>query len=264
MPEDRERLALRLIAVSFFALGDFGRGIGDRRSGPYTHRVIPPGYPAPARPSVVRPLWSLAGPAFSALLAAALLTAPIGPLVSMIKRDLGLSTSAMTVTVVAQYVAATLALVAPGYLLGRRWPTATAVPALVLLIVGSVVSAFTPGAALLAVGRVIAGLGAGTAVGVALALSGQLGRWRSRARLVLGLALGAALLLGPVASGMLAQAMSWRTVFLVDVPVAMVALAGTVASGIAMWVVRPSPPRPPTAPATPPLPGGTWLGGPGH
>ncbi|MFI1196790.1 MFS transporter [Micromonospora sp. NPDC020750] len=213
-----------------------------------------PGYPAPARPPVVRPLWSLAGPALGAMVAAGLLTAPIGPLGSAISRDLGLSTMAVTMTVVAPYAVTTAALVVPGYLLGRRWPTATGVPALVLLVLGSVVSAFAPGAALMAVGGVVVGLGAGTVIGVALALSGQLGRWRSQARLVLGLALGAALLLGPVVSGIVAQAVSWRTVFLVGVPVAAVALTGTIASGIAMLAVRGSRPSPQAAPATTTLP----------
>ena len=195
------------------------------------------------------------------MVAAGLLTAPIGPLGSAIRRDLGLSTATMTATVVAPYVVATAALVAPGYLLGWRWPTATGVPALVLLIVGSVVSAFASGAALMAVGRVVVGLGAGTVVGVALALSGQLGRWRSRARLVLGLALGAALLFGPVASGMVVQALGWRPAFLFDVPVAALALTGTIASGIAMWVVRVSRPSPPATPArTVLLPGETRVG----
>ncbi|MER5336880.1 MFS transporter [Micromonospora sp. NPDC002717] len=227
--------------------------------------MIPPGYPAQSRPSMVRPPWSLAGPALSAFLAAGLLIAPVGPLVSAITRDLGLSTAGMTMTVVAQYVVATVALVAPGYLLGRRWPTAIALPALALLIIGSVVSAFTPGAALFAVGRVIVGLGAGTAAGAALALASQLVRGRSRARLALGLALGAALLLGPVVSGMLAQALSWRTALLADVLVATVALFSTIASGIAMWVLRPSQPSPPATPAaTTPRPGATWIGDPGR
>ncbi|GAB3156410.1 hypothetical protein GCM10027290_54160 [Micromonospora sonneratiae] len=197
------------------------------------------------------------------MVAAGLLTAPIGPLGSAITRDLGLSTTAMTVTVVVPYVVATAALVVPGYLLGRRWPTATGVPALVLLLLGSVLSAFAPGAGLMGVGRVVDGLGAGIVVGVALALSSQLGRWCSRARLVLGLALGVALLLGPVVSGVIAQAASWRPAFLLGVPVAAVALIGTIASGIAMLVGRASRPSPPASPAmTTLLPGETQLGGP--
>ncbi|MEH1016973.1 MFS transporter [Micromonospora sp. CPCC 206060] len=212
--------------------------------------MIPPEYPAPARPPVVRPVWSLAGPALGALLAAGLLTAPIGSLAGAIRRDLGLSTAAMIVTVIAPYVVATAALVAPGYLLGRRWPTATAMPALVLLVVGSVVSAFVPGAALMAVGRVVVGLGAGTVIGVALALSGQLGRWRARVGLVLGLAVGVALLLGPVASGLVTRALGWRLVFLVDALAATVALAGTMVIGIAMLVLNASRPIPPATPAT--------------
>jgi MFS family permease len=159
---------------------------------------------------VVRPWWSLPGPALGAALATALLTAPIGPLGSAIQRDLGLSTPIMAATVIASYALAAAALFAPGHLLGRRWPTATAAPALLLLLLGSVVSALAPGAAVMAVGRVVAGLGAGAALGVTLALSGQLDRGRGEARLVLGLALGAALLLGPLATGVLARALAWR------------------------------------------------------
>ncbi|MEU6072563.1 MFS transporter [Micromonospora sp. NPDC047074] len=200
-----------------------------------------PGYPAPAPPSMVRPIWLLAGPAFSALLAAGLLAAPVGPLASAIRRDLGVSSEAMTLTMAASFVAATVALVVPGYLLGRRWPIVTALPALVLLVLGNVLSASASGAALLAAGRVVVGLGAGAVAGVAVVLSGQVGRWRSPARLVLGLALGAALLLGPVVSGVLAQALGWRSVFLVDVVVAVLALLGTVVSGIAWAVARRAP-----------------------
>ena len=187
---------------------------------------------------MVRPLWSLAGPALGALVAAALLTAPIGTLAGAIQRDLHLSTAAMMVILIPSYAVATVALIAPGYLLGRRWPTATGVPALVFLILGNVVDLLAPDAALVAVGRVVAGLGAGTVVGVAFALSGQLGSWRTRGRLAVGLALGVALLLGPIVSSMLTVTLEWRLVFLVGVPVAAVALAGTVASGIAMWMVR--------------------------
>jgi MFS family permease len=179
-----------------------------------------------------------------------MLTAPIGPLGGTIQRVFGLTTAAMIATVVVPYVVATAALVAPGYLLGRRSPTATGVPALVFLILGSVVSLLAPGAALLAVGRVVVGLGAGTVVGVALALHDQLGRWRSQARLVLGIALGVALLLGPVVSGAVTVALGFRLSYVVDVLVAAVALAGTVVSGIALAVLSASRRSSPAAPAT--------------
>jgi MFS family permease len=186
---------------------------------------------------VIRPLWSLAGPTLGAVLAAGLITAPIGPWGSTIQRELGHSTATMAVAVVAPYLAATAAMAAPGYLLGRRWPTAAGVPALLLMILGSLVCSFAPGTAPMAVGWVVLGLGAGTVIGVLLALSGQLDRWRSQARLVLGVALGAALLLGPVVSGVLTQAMTWRLVLLVDLPVAGLALVVTAASGVAMSVM---------------------------
>ncbi|MEU6077817.1 hypothetical protein [Micromonospora sp. NPDC047074] len=221
-----------------------------------------PGHPASAGPPVVRPLWSFVGPAFGALVAAGMLTAPIGSLGDAIRHDLGLTTAAMTVILVVPYVAAAVLLV-PGWLLGRRWPTATGVPALVLLLLGSVVCAFASGAVLMGAGLVVVGLGAGTAVGVAFGLSGQLGRWASGARLVLGLALGAALLLAPVVSGVLAQGFAWRPAFLFGVPMVVLALVGTGASGIAMWVTRGSRPGPPAAPVpATPLPDESRSGGP--
>ena len=240
---------------------DIGRRIA---AGAYTRRVSVPGNPTSTRPPVVRPLWSLPGPALGALLGAALLTAPIGPLGSAIQRDLGLSTATMAATMVAPYVVAAAALVVPGHLLGRRWPTAIAVPALLLLLLGSVVSAFAPGTAVMAVARVLAGLGAGAVLGVTLGMSGQLGRGRSQARLVLGIALGATLLLGPVVTGVLTRMLAWRYGFLVPVlPVAAVALVVTVVTGIVMLVQRGSRPSPPAAPVTTtPLPSETRFGGP--
>lgn len=212
---------------------------------------------------MVRPLWSLGGPALGALLAAGLLTAPIGTLTSAIQGDLGLTGAAVIATVVAPYVVAAAALVAPGYLLGRRWPHATVLSALVLLLLGTLVSGIAPGTVVLAVGRVLAGLGAGTVVGVVLALSGQVANWRTPARLVLGVAFGAALLLGPVVGGAVARAVSWRMGLLVGAPVAVIALAVTGVGGIAMLVLRGSRQSPPVAPATStPLPGETRLGGP--
>jgi hypothetical protein len=50
-------------------------------------------------------------------------------LAGAIQRESGVSTAAMTVTVVAAYAVPMAALVAPGYLLGRGWPTAIGVPA---------------------------------------------------------------------------------------------------------------------------------------
>ncbi|MBB4961220.1 MFS transporter [Micromonospora polyrhachis] len=213
--------------------------------------MFAPGYPASTRPPMVRPLWSLPGPALGALLGAALLTAPIGPLGSAIQHDLGLTAAATAATMIAPYAVASAALIVPGYLLGRRWPTAVVVPALLFLLLGSVVNAFAPGAAVMAVARVVGGLGAGAVLGVVLGLSGQLGRMRSQARLVLGITLGAALLLGPVVTGILTQILAWRYALLIPaLLVVAIALAVTVVTGIVMLVQRGSQPSPPAAPAT--------------
>ncbi len=205
-------------------------------------------------------MWSLIGPGLGAVLAAAQLTAPIGALGTNIRFALDLSTGAMIGAVLVSYVLAAAVMFAPGYLLGRRWPTAAAAPALVLFIIGNVMIQLTPGPGLLTAGRIIVGLGAGTLLGTALALSGQLGPARSPARLVLGILLGAALLLAPVVSGILARSLSFRWAFLIDVPVAVLALVLTAATGIAMLIMRASRSRPPATPApampspTPPVP----------
>ncbi|WP_238011768.1 MFS transporter [Dactylosporangium sp. AC04546] len=231
--------------------------------------MAPPGHSVPPRPP-----WSLIGPGVGAVLAAGVLTAPVGPLTEAIQRDLGLSSAALTTILAVQYAAAAVALFAPGHLLGRRAPTATALPGLVLVLVGTLVSAFAPGAAVMAAGRVLAGLGAGTAAGAALALSTQLATApaipsgpgaatdrtdvrRSPARLVLLLALGAALVLGPVAGGVVVRALSWRTAFVAELPVALFGLLAAAASGVALLVARGSRPGPPLVqpPATP-FPGG--------
>ncbi|MEO3820617.1 hypothetical protein [Plantactinospora sp. B24E8] len=204
---------------------------------------------------MVRPIWSLPGPALGALLAAGLLTVPVGPLGDAYRRDLGLTTAAFVLTFVVPYVLATAALVVPGHLLGRRWPTATAAPALVLMLLGSLVVGLAPSSVGAAVGRLLLGLGAGTVVGVTLALSGQMGRGRSPARLVLGLACGAALLVGPAVSGALTMSLSWRTAALVDVLVAGMALVLSVLGGLVTLIVSASRPGPPAAvPPTTPLP----------
>jgi MFS family permease len=197
---------------------------------------------------VIRPLWSLAGPTLGALLAAGLTTAPLGPWGYAIGRDLGRST-VTTMIVVSVYVVATAAATAPGYLLGRRWPTATGAPAHLLFLVGSLMCGFTPDTTVMTIGCAVLGLGAGAVIGVLLALFGQLDRRYTWARLVVGLAVGAALLVGPLFAGVLAQSASWRLVFLIDVPLAGLALLVTAATGIAMLVTRASRPGPPPGPA---------------
>lgn len=105
----------------------------------------------------------------------------------------------------------------------------------------SAVSSTAPSIAVLVAGQATAGMGAAIIVPTALALVREAylepqARVRALGTFSLGLAAGFGL--GPVIGGALVEFVSWRAVFLVDVPA-----AATLA--LCAWVfVRPSPPRP--------------------
>lgn len=109
----------------------------------------------------------------------------------------------------------------------------------------SAVSSTAPGIAILVFGQAVAGVGAAMIAPTSLALVREAypdpeGRVRAIGKLSLGLAAGFGL--GPVVGGALVDLVSWRAVFLIDVPVA-VALAGC-----ALLFVAPSEQRPGRAP----------------
>jgi MFS family permease len=198
---------------------------------------------APSNPlHAERPVWSLIGPVLGALQGAFLLTATIGEW-SALRRSLGLSSLAMLGLFAAYLLAA--AVTAPiGILVGRRWPTAVAVPGMVLMILGLVTTALAPAGAVLLLGHAVTGLGVGAVWGVVAALVWQGGAWRTRAVATLAGAAVLALILGPAVAALLEPATGWRWMFLLAVPAAMVVLLVTVASGIALLVRRASTPLP--------------------
>jgi MFS family permease len=198
----------------------------------------------------------LPGPGIGALLAAALLSAPVGPLGETIEHEFHMSGAGMAVSVVVTYLLAAAALGVPGYLLGRRWPTATSAVGLLLITLGIVASALTPGSGVLTLARVIGGIGAGAVLGATFALTGLMDRGRSQTRMALGGALVVALLFGPLVTGFLTETLSWRWGILVPaLPVALFALLVTAVTGIVVLVQRGSRPVPPIPPM-PPFAGG--------
>lgn len=207
---------------------------------PGTANQVPPYGPRPG----VRPVWPLIGPALAASLGAFLLAVTVGPAWDAMRRDMHLSTSG---AFVAYLLPAVLA-VPVGALVGRRWPTAVALPAIVLLVPGSLLTALAPGSGLLLLGRAVTGFGAGLAWGVTAVLVAQAGARRVWVAPLVAGAVVLALGLGALAGALLARMFSWRWPFLLAVPFEVVALLVTAASGIIVLVQGSSrPARSPSA-----------------
>ncbi len=161
---------------------------------------------------------------------------PMGPIV---QRDLHLSQLVVTGRLIA-YAVFLLGGVVAGLLLARRWPVAVLPAAAVLILIGLVPEAFAPSLGMLLVGTFVTGLGGGLMVGAAFAVAA---RSCSPMKVMSGLA-GAivlSLVVGWVATLVLATAFSWRLAFLAALPVALLVLAGLVVGEIVVLVRRPAP-----------------------
>jgi MFS family permease len=137
----------------------------------------------------------------------------------------------------------------PGSRLSRAWGTRAYVVALALFAVASAVCAAAPSMAVLLAARAAQGICGAVVVAAALDLMAA----RVGGRRAVGLWAGAGVLgaaVGPALGGMLTEAFSWEAMFALQVPVALVAIAG--ARGAAR--VAPAPAaeeteeRPPTLP----------------
>ncbi|WP_460917131.1 MFS transporter [Plantactinospora veratri] len=170
----------------------------------------------------------------------------IGPAWIAIQRDMDLPASVPLWIFVAYLLPAVLA-VPVGALVGRRWPTAVTLPAIVLLTSGSLLTALAPGSGPLLVGRAVTGFGAALAWGVTAAL---VARVRARRAWTVPLVAGAVvvgLALGPVAGALLGQTLGWRWPVMLAVPFGAAALLATAVSGIVVLVRHASPPAQPPA-----------------
>ncbi|WP_165947277.1 MFS transporter [Micromonospora sp. 15K316] len=196
--------------------------------------------PAPARPA-----WLLIGPALTALLGVYLLAVTFGPAGTAMRMDMHLPASVIPWSFVA-YLLPALLTVPVGYLLGRRWPTATALPAAILLIPGSLLTTLAPGSGSLLFARALTGIAAGLAWGVTAALVAQMRAQRAWAVPVVAGAAVLALGFGAVLGALMTRGLTWRTPFLLAVPLEVVAVLATAVSGIVLLTRRPS--GPPAAP----------------
>lgn len=211
---------------------------------PGTTNQVPPYGPRPDVP----PAWLLIGPALAASLGAYLLAVTLGPDGTTIERDMDLPASVIPWNLVAYLLAAVLAVLV-GVLVGRRWPTAVALPASVLLLPGTLLTAFASGGGVLLFSRAVTGFGAGLAWGVTAVLVARMRARRAWVAPVVGGTVVLALGLGPVAWVLLGRPLGWRFPFLLAVPVEVVAMLVIAVSGIIVLVQRASrPAQPPPAP----------------
>ncbi|PWK89546.1 EmrB/QacA subfamily drug resistance transporter [Lentzea atacamensis] len=179
-----------------------------------------PPVPLPAR------VWGVAGVVGVGALLGMLDSTLVNLAVEAVRDDLRTSLQAVQWIVTGYLIALAVSLPASGWLgarfgHGRVWAVSLAV-----FVAASALCALAPGVAALVAARVLQGLAAGLmmpagqAVIGSIAGPGQLGRLFG----VLGLVLGVGPAIGPAAGGLLLQAVSWRWLFWLNVPIGVAAL----------------------------------------
>jgi predicted MFS family arabinose efflux permease len=153
--------------------------------------------------------------------------------------DLGLAAPQILLASIAYLVAAGVS--APiGVVLGRRYSNTVAATSAVLMLVGVMLGTLAADYALLMVGRTMSGLAAGALLAETVVLALRAGRGRTH---TIGLMAGLgtlALVLGPLLGQMLATTLAWRWAFLMPLPLIILALLATIASGIILVTSRPA------------------------
>jgi MFS family permease len=123
-------------------------------------------------------------------------------------------------------------------------PRRLATAGLLVFAASSVVCGTTTSFGVLVAGRVVQGVGAALLLAGALPLLAVLWGSTRRARVTWVFAAAVGVAIGPALGGLLTQALSWRSIFLVQGPVAVVALAGVALARGPVPTPSPGPERP--------------------
>ncbi|MCP2325354.1 MFS family permease [Hamadaea flava] len=190
-------------------------------------------------PAAPRPLWMISGPALGTMLAAYLLGALIGPLRETLERDMGYSTMVNLIVLAIHFLTLATGIV-PALLLGRRAPNAVAAPAIGLMLLGVLVLALAANAVMVMAASLFIGFGSGAVLGTALALAGQAGARRTAMLIAVAAVAFVGLLFGLVFGWFMTTAVSWRWVYFMAVPMALVSLVVTGAGGIVALTKKPA------------------------
>jgi EmrB/QacA subfamily drug resistance transporter len=182
-----------------------------------------PGATAPRLPAVVR-LCFLAGPMLS-MIDSSVVNVAVPSIVAGLHTSLGTAAWA-----VSGYLLGLACGLAATPWLARRYGTLPAYSAALLAFtLASAACALVPSVTLLIVARVVQGLTGAPMVPLAMSLILDPARAGDRTRGMpasAGVVLFAAPALGPAVGGLLISAFDWRSVFLVNVPIGLLALAG--------------------------------------
>lgn len=164
--------------------------------------------------------------ALIAMLLAAIDQASIAPAVTVIGADLG-NTEFVSWVVSAYFVTATAVTTLYGKvadLKGRRFALFAAVAT---FVAGSLISASAPNLAVLIAGRAVQGLGGGGLLVLAQTIIGDVVPPAERGRYIAYIsgAWAFASIAGPVMGGAIAEHVHWRAIFLINLPLAVIAIA---------------------------------------
>src|SRR4051794_11617008 len=149
-----------------------------------------------------------------------------------IERDLGASFTDLQWVIDAYTLALAAFVLTAGSLADRVGRKRTFVTGLGIFSAASLAIAVAPTATFLNVGRAVQGLGGAIMFALSLALIAQEfrgGRERGTAMGVYGATIGIAVAIGPLVGGALTEALGWRSVFYLNIPVGLAAIGMTMA-----------------------------------
>ena len=165
---------------------------------------------------------------FVGVFMAALDSAIVGPVIPALRAAFGVDnrTAGLLTTVFALSSMCSTALMA--YFSDRYGRRPIYLTSVALFAIGSLCIALAPDFDLLLVSRAIQGIGAGGIAPVASAVIGDVFTSERRGRILglIGATHGMAFVLGPPLATLLTSTLGWRWLFLVNIPVALVVLAG--------------------------------------